>query len=1135
MATFTPSDIQSSFEPAICERGLRYFKQGNVLDAWKDGRGDLRAVVSGSEWEPYRVRIVLIARKGWTKLQTDCTCPYEDQCKHGVAAAYYILKNGYRTLPSDEADPEEEDYEDEDEDDYEEEAEEQPEVEFVLPQAAPSVRLDVPLPNEIEEWLRGVESALVDHQTTEPEASQRLYYRLKLKQNPWGGYGLILTLVSRNLLKTGALGGMTAVKSGTINAWQKPKYWTQSDIDLVKDLEVNSSGDRQRHEYGFEGRHGERLLEEVFATGRAIWDDGQPISLGAPRSGVFEWEETGKKGMVAPRIRLEGRATAVILAKPWYIDIATREFGRVDCGFSPELAIALLRRGPIAPEHLGSVRTSLERLGVPEQGMPSAAANVVVRAPDPVPCLSIDFEVCGMRPAYWSTARAEAPIAFAKLTFEYEGIRAPVDGSDIRSVVGDEIHLLRRNPRAEENAREALLRWGWRETTYTGWEIPKGRGTSLCIIPLDPYSLTGPLERVQLFAEKVVPVLTAAGWRVEIDKQFRFVPESEVEWDVALEEGSGIDWFQFRLGIRVEGEPFDLRPILAQAIKEQAARPETDDLFAFGLNGRAIRFSRKRLNALVQPLLELFGGLTEWPAELRLPKASLPELEKLHERAAAERIQWKTSTELARLTRLFKTFDHLEPCPEPPGFTGQLREYQKEGLAWLQFLREYDFGGVLADDMGLGKTVQVLAHIQTEKTAGRMDRPCLIVAPTSTIPNWRRECERFAPDLKVVTLRGGRRADRFTELETADVALTTYPLLARDREHLAKAKYHLLVLDEAQNIKNPITAAAKAARELEARHRICLSGTPVENHLSELWSLFNFLMPGFLGIDTDFRKRYRVPIEKQADSDARERLARRIRPFMLRRTKKQVVQELPPKTEVVETIEFEDPQRDLYESIRVAMDEQVRNLIASQGFEKSRIQVLDALLKLRQVCCDPRLVKLESAKKVSASAKLDRLMEMLGILLQDGRRILLFSQFTSMLDLIEERLKADGLTWVRISGNTEDRDTPVRRFQAGEVPLFLISLKAGGTGLNLTAADTVILYDPWWNPAVENQAIDRAHRIGQENPVIVYKMVASGTIEEKMLEMQARKGDIARSILTDDAEGIRPLTADDLRWMLSKD
>lgn len=470
---------------------------------------------------------------------------------------------------------------------------------------------------------------------------------------------------------------------------------------------------------------------------------------------------------------------------------------------------------------------------------------------------------------------------------------------------------------------------------------------------------------------------------------------------------------------------------------------------------------------------------------------------------------------------------------EPAGFNGQLRAYQREGLAWLQFLREYGFGGILADDMGLGKTVQILAHIQTEKAAGRMDRPCLIVAPTSTLPNWRRECERFAPDLKVVTLRGGRRVDRFVGLPEADVALTTYPLLARDHEHLEKTGYHLLVLDEAQNIKNPITVAAKAARALTARHRICLSGTPVENHLGELWSLFQFLMPGFLGTDADFRRRFRNPIEKSGDKEARERLSRRVRPFMLRRTKGQVVKELPPKTEVVETVEFEDPQRDLYESIRVAMDKQVRDLIANQGFEKSRIQVLDALLQLRQVCCDPRLVKLDSAKRVTASAKLDRLIEMLGVLLQDGRRVLLFSQFTSMLDLVEERLKAEGIEWVRISGDTEDRETPVRRFQAGEVPLFLISLKAGGTGLNLTAADTVILYDPWWNPAVENQAIDRAHRIGQENPVIVYKLVAAGTIEEKMLEMQARKGDIARSILEDDAESIRTLTADDLRWILS--
>jgi superfamily II DNA or RNA helicase len=1126
VADFDRNDIEKSFNTTILSRGSQYFRTRQVLDAWYDEFGDLIGRVRGTRPLPYEVNISFEPRRNYTKLTSDCSCPYGDQCKHGAAVALYALANDLRT---EEVEDDEVALED---------------VPIVLP-TVPPVSLEITVPQDIRDWINHVNGAIADIHKIDPTAKARVFYRLQNQPIAGGAEIPTLTPISRNTLKSGGFGAITEIKHSTILSNQMPKHWTWFDAIFIKDLNVNAARiDWNKAEYRLDAKHGTRLLREALASERCTWGDGATLKLGEPRRGKFEWEVSGKKGVVTPKIKLVEKAVVLATTEPWYVDLNSSECGPINCGLPTELVAALIRRGPIQPEHISVCRGAFTRMGFPEELLPQTPFKVTVRAPQLVPCLSIEFEACPSKPNFFGPSVLNAPVAFAKLTFEYEGVKAPADGGDVRVVDGEELSILKRNLPAERNARTFLTGQGWRETTYLGWEIPKGRGSQLCITPSDAKRLLDPLEKVTAFAKNVVPKLVEANWKVNIDENFRFVPESEVEWDIAVEGGSGIDWFEFKLGIRVEGEPFDLKSVLAEVFKDQtnerllspsARNSRTDDIFVFGLNGRVIKLSRKRLSGILQPLVELFGGVSEWPDELRLPTARLPEAAKFEESASAVNIPWKTGEELKRLRRQFETFDHLEPLTEPVGFTGQLRHYQQEGLAWLQFLREFGFGGVLADDMGLGKTVQILAHIQTEKISGRMDRPCLIVAPTSTMPNWRRECEHFAPELKVLTLQGTSRTGRFANLKDVDIALTTYPLLARDKDQLMKANYHLLVLDEAQSIKNPTTAAAKAVRELDARHRVCLSGTPVENHLGELWALFHFLMPGFLGSSADFTKQFRGPIEKSGDAAARQLLARRIRPFMLRRTKTQVVQELPAKTEIIESVAFEDPQRDLYESIRTAMDEQVRNLIASQGFDKSRIQILDALLKLRQVCCDPRLVKLPSAKSVTVSAKLDRLMEMLGVLIEDGRRVLLFSQFTSMLDLIEERLRTDGIQWVRISGDTTDRETPVKRFQACEVPLFLISLKAGGTGLNLTAADTVILYDPWWNPAVENQAIDRAHRIGQEKAVIVYKLVASGTIEEKMLEMQTRKGDIARSILTDDAEGIRTLTADDLKWVLSRD
>jgi SNF2 family DNA or RNA helicase len=430
----------------------------------------------------------------------------------------------------------------------------------------------------------------------------------------------------------------------------------------------------------------------------------------------------------------------------------------------------------------------------------------------------------------------------------------------------------------------------------------------------------------------------------------------------------------------------------------------------------------------------------------------------------------------------------------------------------MQFLRDYRFAGILADDMGLGKTVQTLAHLLMEKQSGRMDKPCLIIAPTSLMSNWRREAERFTPQLKVLILQGTLRKERFDEIVGHDLVLTTYPLLPRDKDILLAQEYYYLILDEAQVIKNPKAQAARIVREIKTDHRLCLTGTPMENHLGELWAQFDFLLPGFLGSSGFFKKAYRTPIEVHGDERQRERLSRRLQPFMLRRTKQNVVDELPDKTEIIRSVPLHEKQAALYESIRISMEKKVRDAIAEKGLARSHITILDALLKLRQTCCDPRTLSLKEAQKVKQSAKLDLLMEMLPELLEEGRRILIFSQFTKMLGLIENELSAADISYNKLTGQTRKREEAIDQFKSGAVNVFLISLKAGGVGLNLTEADTVIIYDPWWNPAVESQAADRAHRIGQDKAVFVYKLMTENTVEEKILAMQSKKRALAEGV-----------------------
>ena len=635
------------------------------------------------------------------------------------------------------------------------------------------------------------------------------------------------------------------------------------------------------------------------------------------------------------------------------------------------------------------------------------------------------------------------------------------------------------------------------------------------------------------FRHEGVPALERTGWHVEIDESlhdlFLDLSGAGARWDATLEAAQG-DWFDLDLGVEIDGRRVALLPLVVDVLKgmERGSLPRGDVAYA-RVEDRVVVLPMDRIRSVLETLVELhddaqFGARGKFTinrlAALGVAQA-MPEMRAQGSRAIA----------LRALAERFAGFEGVRERDVPQELRATLRAYQREGYRWLQFLREFDCGGILADDMGLGKSIQAIAHVLAEKEAQRLMSPALLVVPTSLVPNWLAEIERFAPSLRVLTLHGAQRRRRYDEIDGCDVAITTYALLARD-EMFAQREWHIAILDEAQAIKNPQSKVARSASRLRAGQRLCLTGTPMENHLGELWSLFDFVMPQALYDQRHFARVFRTPIEKQGSSERREALARRIRPFVLRRTKAEVLLQLPEKTEIVERVELGSEQRDLYESVRLAVNEEVRREIERLGIARSRIAVLDALLKLRQVCCDPRLVKLESAAKVHSSAKLSWLVETLEQLVDEGRRTLVFSQFTSMIDLIKPELERAGIPFVELVGSTVDRATPVRRFQAGNVPVFLISLRAGGTGLNLTAADTVIHYDPWWNPAVERQATDRAHRIGQDKAVFVYKLIAAGTVEEKILQLQARKAELAGALLDTGQAGSIDLRPEDLEELL---
>ncbi len=885
----------------------------------------------------------------------------------------------------------------------------------------------------------------------------------------------------------------------------------------------------------------DEVLSLLLETGRCYFQDKllEPLQLGEPRDPGFVWQPNQDGDLVYIAANLTPQMELVPLGSGWYYDKVQRKIGRLLCPRAPREELMLAALPPVPQRQIKVFKQQLAeyfpkaKLNTPtEKAYVSREVGTQCQGRLQLSQQSLPGKNYRRNGERVNFLVAHALFSYGDYTVDYDEAY-PAKSSVIE---GDTQIIVKRCQAFEKTLINQLLKaYNAEENDLRLFELLDKDYLLEHYVGGSLFYLVNITDKQALlqFAEQVKPSIVKAGWQIEVAQDVPAMQVLEAQsWYSDLEESSGSDWFDIEIGVTVQDKPISLIPVILEAIESGQFDAKVTDDVVLSIPGEGfLRLEAERVRQVLQVILSLYDPKRYQVGDkaLMISKQQANVLNELQQGFTADELRWFGTKQLLDLAEKLQDFTTLAEVTPPESLQATLRDYQQTGVNWLQFLREFALGGVLADDMGLGKTLQTIAHVCIEKEAGRLTDPCLILAPTSVVGNWQAEFARFAPHIKTLVLHGTERKNYFADIADVDVVLTTYPLLIRDKAVLLAQTFYLLVLDEAQFIKNNQAKMTQVAHQLQAEHRLALSGTPLENHLGELWSLFNFLMPGFLGNKKEFKQRYQTPIEKQQDDQAQARLARLVKPFLLRRTKNEVLDDLPEKTEIIKSIEFSDPERDLYESVRLTMNKKVREAIDEKGIERCQIMILDALLKLRQACCSPRLLGSEQAASVETSAKLETLSEWLPKMVTEGRRVLIFSQFTSMLGLIEERLKQQALEYTKLTGATRNRQQAVDDFQQGKVPIFLISLKAGGTGLNLTAADTVIHVDPWWNPAVENQATDRAHRIGQKNKVFVYKLVVKDSVEEKIVILQEKKKALMDALFAEKSSG--KITQDDLTFL----
>ncbi|RDC69828.1 hypothetical protein DLJ49_17920 [Rhodovulum sp. 12E13] len=1088
--------LSDHFDSAALQRGRDYARRDLVVSVEALSDRVLAGRVSNGRGTMYRQRIALGDR--WVDGQ--CSCPVGQNCKH-VAAVMVTWAAKQHARPG---------------------------------LAAP-----------VESWLRRVKdsAAPAPPAETRPEdypdkVKDRLLYVL----SPHGPQ-VRIDICKGRINAAGTALNKSIRRYDAVHALRSTgpaRFIRPVDLELLSALAQARLWDAS-YGYGLpdllrpRGKDAIALIQKLCETGRFLHDTAPGAEL--------SWSRERRAPRLTWHLAADGRQRLGFVdaadhplhlrsldgATLW-IDAATGRIGALENTVDSDTLQLVAASPDIPPDEVDALGAVLpDRLGGMDLPRPRSIRQTTRAARQRTARLTLGRETARDGPRYFG---ASVQLPTLTLRFVYDGQEVGEGDPDPWVVQHGEVVTLTRDPRWEAACATRLREAGALPVEELEFHWPGERMMACDFVFADGEMNLHTLEMSEVraaldFAFRVVPELRRDGWDVvETPKWPYRLGEEAAELSVTTEAEAGEvfqgnDWFSLGFQVEIGDKAVDVAPLVAAFLEQLReaweAVPDVETL-ARHLAGHPVYLDRGKAGYValdlspLAPLLHLF--LTHHAELGALHPSEADAARRAEEALAGSDIRFSDKAGILPMARSLRALAEADQFDPPDGLSAQLRAYQAYGAAWMGSLLEAGFGGVLADDMGLGKTVQVLALLQARREGGAPG-PALLIVPTSLLHSWQTQAAQFTPDLRLVVLHGPGRAARRAAALQADLVVTTYPLLARDRDWLAAQDWPLVILDEAQTLKNPAAQMAKTLREIPAKGRLALTGTPLENSLQDLWTLIDWVNPGLLGDRKRFQTLFRTPIEKHGDAAAQARLNRRLRPFLLRRTKEAVAAELPPRTEILDRVDLPKPQQALYETVRSAMDARVREAIAERGVAAARITVLDALLKLRQVCCDPGLVRTEAARSVTDSAKRARLRDLLAELVAEGRRVLVFSQFVEMLRLIEADLSQAGIAHLTLTGQTQDRGAVLEAFAQGEAPVFLLSLKAGGVGLTLTEADTVILYDPWWNPAVERQAMDRSHRIGQDKPVFVHRLVAAGTVEEKILDMQARKQALADALFDD--------------------
>ena len=1047
------SDIRDNFDERTIMRGNEYYLDGSVgeVKSYKTTSYKTSVTVTTvfstvNGRHAYEQKIVLPNEES-RGVKGVCSCPIGYNCKHVVAVLFH-LRNGMQNMS-----------------------------------ATASARgdrdvMDVDAQKWVHNFIASNQNLSVDNPVPQENF---LIYRLFEYRDTYNRSDL--EFYRAMVLKTGRLSKGTWLKrENFFYDYRKKEYLSDGDKDVVGSLYSILDGYRYSPTIKFTGEIGATLIRRLIATQRCYFQSASEalVFSDSPKRVTFSWKEGETKSKLISNLTPDEYLISET-TPAFCINKVNNLIYEVESAYNSETLGFMVDAPELSNKSL---------VGVTQQLL-SKLPNVNFPLPSTFKIEELNGGVTPYLYIY-GEKNLNKTIHLMKLSFLYEDYL-------ISSETQGETTILTQNNRTVKIIRENQKEQEYRELIEDfGFEFEPQK---LAYLSRAKPSMQVAIERWRFFTEEQVPQLIEQGWEIDIadnfNYQFEYMETITVE---SSESGNTNPWFELSFSVDIGGKRVALLPIVASLLQEFDSVDELPPKLNLELGeGKFLHINSIEIKPILRTIFELFDKKEGNNLIIKPFDAHLLDIDMDAD------VVWKGAKALKELSQKLKDFKGITSVTPSPNLQATLREYQQFGLDWLNFLHEFRFGGILADDMGLGKTVQTLAFVQLLKHRGELHKPCLIIMPTSLIGNWKNEIKKFTPDLTVLELYGIDRADKFKEITHYDIIVTTYQLAQRDEEKYQKLDFLYIILDEAQKIKNPKTKMAMAIKSFSSDHKLALSGTPIENHLGELWSIFDFLMEGFLDNLKTFKSFYQMPIEQEHDFARRELLNKKIAPFILRRTKEEVVKELPPKTEIIKRAKFGTKQAKFYENIRVTMEEKVRETIKGKGLSRSHITILDALLKLRQVCCDPRLLKLESAKSVKESAKLEMFLELIDDLHMEGRKVLVFSQFTSMLSIIEAEIKKRKISYTKLTGATRKREEVIEKFTKGDANIFLISLKAGGIGLNLVEADTVIHYDPWWNPAVENQATDRAYRIGQDKAVFVYKLIVENSIEEQIIKLQEKK------------------------------